>query len=179
MRPPTNAIRTATVADAEPQAQATRRGQADRFQMGEQIARREDREDSHDWQVAPIAARQNLAQHHGAKRDREGEIQHRGCQRADQPGDTNRDPAQDPNRSQQPQGAAAYRQAAGPVGNRGQQETGDHGGDETEQHLVRVPDSRIEGRGQYHETGQIAEPERDRQGRPDPTSQKEWPESDS
>ena len=45
--------------------------------------------------------------------------------------------------------------------------------------LVRVPDRRIEGRRQYGEAGQFAEPECDRQGRPDPTGQKERPKSNS
>ncbi len=162
--------------DAEPQAQTARRGQTDGFQMGEQIARREDSQDAHDRQVAPIAARQNLAQHRCEKHDREREIYQRGRQWPDKLRSADRDPAQDPYRGQQRQTAAAQRQPAGPIGDRGQQETGDDRGDEAEQHFVRVPGGWIEGRGQDRKPGQFAEPDRDRQRRPGPGTEEKRPE---
>ena len=54
----------------------------------------------------------------------------------------------------------ADRQATGPIWNRGQDKTADGGGGETEQHLVLVPDQRIDTIGQHWKAGEDRHPDR-------------------
>jgi hypothetical protein len=130
-----------------------------------------------DLAVVALAAVAELARDEDDQQREKGEIDRRRRNGADQRRERHRQPAGEPQRRERDQLAALQRQAAGPVGDRGQREAGDRRRAVAVDHLVDVPvERRIGGRqGQLAEIGR--QPQRDREPGEQRRAEEERPEA--
>ena len=164
-------------ADGEAPAEPRGHGEAERFEVHQQVGDDEERERRCHRQVAPVASGDDFAggdgEERGGKRQIGKDRQPRGKVRRNQASKT----PEQPEASKRGEAKPSHRQPAGPVRNGGQQEAGHRRHHEAKQHLVDMPRQRIEPRRQLHISEEHREPQSERDNRPASGGEKHRPES--
>ncbi len=128
--------------------------------MNQEIAGAKSDDQQEGRQVSPRPAGRQFASDDGAQRHQERHIEDGDDPRWRRVADQETAAANQPRRHQQRQAPTADRQIAGPVGDRSEDETGNRGGDKTEQHFVLVPEQRIYGGRENRNAGKLGNPDR-------------------
>ncbi len=132
----------------------------------EHVAGQHKRERAKHRQVAPVSPRQDLSGDNREEDRWKGEVEDRRCARADHTGEKNRDATACPEEHECGQSAALERHPSGPVGNRGEEKTGDDGGRIAKYHFVRMPDRRHQLAWDRHAASIDGQPKGNRDRRP-------------
>ena len=146
-------------------------------EMEECVGRDQDREQGDDDQVAPVPPDRDLAGAEGGEDGKKGDVDRRRHSRTDPCRKRDGETPGEPERGERRQGKPPKRRAAGPAGDRGQQEPGDGRGDEAEQHLVDMPGDGVDRGRQFEDAGQHGQPQQQGCGRPEAGEEEERPEA--
>lgn len=135
------------------------------FEMEADIAGEQHEHQHHHRQIAPIAARDDLARRSGDDQRQEGGIDDQRERPADLGRQRHRSASGKPNHQQRAQRRALDRQPPGPVRDRREQKPGDDGRQEAIEHLVDVPVAGREGGAHGQLAVEHRQPSQDRQPR--------------
>ena len=163
--------------DPEPIADRAGRGNADSFEMNEQISHEQERKRDQHGQIAPIAPRHDLSSHYAQEHEGKCEIHQRRCVCADRRREQHRDTSSDPKQGQDGERSALKRHAASPIWDSRQEKPGDGGRAVSVNHLVHVPDDGRQGTRKLALSGIKGEPKRDADGCPERGKQEKRAES--
>jgi hypothetical protein len=162
--------------DRQPVAQHVPGQGQDLLEMREQVGQRQQADQHHDRQVAPVPAGGDLAADRARERGEEAHVEHDAGPWPEPGTREHGEPGGDPEQDQSQERPPAQRQAAGPVRHGGHEEAGDDGRDVAEQHLVAVPGERRHG-GRQPRPGERRQPERQSERRPGGAQQEEGAEA--
>ena len=148
-----------------------------RFEMEAGIAGEQQRGQQHHRQIVPFAPGDDFAGDHHHHRGQERDIDQHRRQPAEIGGKGGGHPARKPQHHQSEQRAALQRQPSGPIGDRGEQEAGDHRRQIAIEHFMGVPVARRE-RGLQTELAFIErQPDQHRQRREQGAAEEERPKA--